>query len=130
MLRYRKLWSYFLDHEAAAFEEERGLSVKDIKRIGIKKFVYANDWKNVEDVGKWKTDAFMVIPCPHCKRDFGVLDYTLGLCKNCLPKYNLRSFYEQMNDICGVDQDKSGRMLTLFLSVPEIRKTYIKEKYK
>lgn len=130
VFRYKRLWNHFLEYEAKDFEEERGLSVQSIKRIGIKKFVTANDWRTAEDVAKWRTDVCEVIPCPHCKKDFGVLDYTLGLCKRCVTKYDLGAFYRHMSDLCGTDAKKSGKMLALFLAVPEVRNTYLKQRYK
>lgn len=128
MQRYRKLWNHFLEHEATEFEEIRELTIKDIKRIGFRKFVKANDWHSVEDVSKWRTDFYDVIPCPHCLRDFGILDTHLGLCSTCYPKFNMERFYKDISGLGTGDKDISGKMMMLFLGSKPFRDSYLKNR--
>lgn len=128
MFAYKKLWNHFLENEAEEFEQVRKLTVKEIKRIGIRKFVRANGWEKKEDVAKWRTDIYDVIPCPHCKKDFGVLDFTLGLCDKCRPKYDFSKFYNDMNNLCGDNYEKSGKLIAFFISLPSLREQYLKNK--
>jgi hypothetical protein len=124
MQKYRRLWNHFLATEAVGFENERKLTIKEIKRIGVRKFIKANDWRGVDDVKKWRTDVVEVIPCPHCKQNFGIMDDTLGLCPVCLGKFNLNSFYRDVYAACGEDPVRIGKSLALFMVDKNLRKQY------
>ena len=133
MQRYRKLWQYFLEHEAKEFEEVRKLTVAEIKRIGFKKFVKANDWHTIDDVQKWKTDVYDVIPCPHCYRDFGILDSHLGLCSKCYSKFDMKRFYTDVDKVgtkssAIANPEVAGKMMMLFLGSKPFRESYLKNR--
>ncbi len=130
MLKYRRLWKHFLEHEAKDFEEVRKLTVAEIKRIGTKKFVRANDWRTIDDVQKWRTDIYDVIPCPHCYKDFGILDSHLGLCPKCYVKFDMKRFYEDVEKVETKSKttEVAGKMMVLFLGSKQFRDSYLKNR--
>lgn len=121
-MHYKEIWSYFLAVEAKEFEDVRKLSIKNIKRIGVKKFIKANDWHTEEDVAKWRTDLYDVVPCPTCNNDFGILDITMGLCEKCRKRYDLGGFYKLLS--CTKTQESQGKLVALFLSSKELRDVF------
>lgn len=130
MLNYRKLWKHFLEHEATEFEEVRKLTVAEIKRIGFKKFIRANDWRTIDDVQKWRTDVYDVIPCPHCYKDFGILDSHLGLCPKCYAKFDMKRFYDDVGKVETKSKatEVAGKMMMLFLGSKQFRDSYLKNR--
>lgn len=127
MQKYWRIWKKFLETEATDFVEERKLTIKEIKRVGYRKFIKANAWDKPEDVVKWRTDTLEVAICPHCHKDFGVLDDTLGLCPKCLPLYDLRTFWQEVNNTCNQNPDLIGKAITYFLAMKEVRTRYLKK---
>jgi len=131
VLSYKKLWKLFLKTEADEFVCERKLTLEEIRKIGVKKFVRANDWRTEGDVSKWRTDVYDIIPCPNCGKDFGVMDYTLGLCNKCCSKFDLFRFYRDMKEVEDANSINSvefaGKMLTLFLCAKPFRDSYLKQ---
>lgn len=128
MQKYWRIWRRFLETEATDFVEVRKLTIKEIKRVGYRKFIKANAWDKPEDVVKWRTDALEVFICPHCHKDFGVLDDTLGLCPKCIKLYDLRPFWQEVNETCAQDPVRIGKAITCFLAMKEVRGRFLVKK--
>lgn len=91
---YKTIYVNFIEEEVEDFLEARGYGQLEIERIGIKKFIDANDWRGIEDINKWRTDAACIIPCLHCADEFAPLDMTgrlsvYGVCSKCTPLYDM-----------------------------------------
>lgn len=122
----KRIWIRFRKCEANDFTKARHISLKEIRRVGIEKFIRANGWKTPQDVTKWRDDLLEVVPCPHCKQDFGVLDDSLGLCDSCLTWIDIRKFYEDLYaTVSEEDTEKMSKALVLFYSDPVLRNQYI-----
>ena len=91
---YVKCWNKFLEEEEKEFEESLAYGRETIARIGVEKFIDAQDWRDEYDVCKWKTDAAHVIPCLHCGDEFAHIQFSgslglYGLCSKCVKLYDL-----------------------------------------
>lgn len=124
---YKKIWNSFLENHADGFKNYMGYGKKEIKRIGIKKFIDYMDWRGIEDIYKYITDAVKVIPCTHCRNEFTTFQIDLGLCDKCKSKYDLDKF----NDFCvASDENNPGSSLGLIASFTyfeEFKKLFLKE---
>ena len=127
------LWKYFLKHAAEGYCQSRGITVKEIKRIGINKFIKANDWRSSEDIDKWEEDKVFLAVCPQCHQDFGLfLDDRLGLCEKCVVKFDLNNFYKELNEVLEKADEEhklsiSGQATVLFYADKVFRKRFLKE---
>lgn len=124
---YRKLYNHFIENEEPDFKEAMGYGKEEIDAIGYRKFVDANDWRSVEDVSKWRTDMAHVIPCPHCKKEFAILEVELGLCHNCYPLFDIERFSAE----CAQAKEKNpnlamAEIAALFVYDENIRNAYLK----
>jgi hypothetical protein len=104
---YANIWMAFCINEAKEFNDTMSYGADEIIRIGLKKFIDANDWRTVEDVKKWKTDKADVIICKHCNEEFAHLDITgrldlHGICSICAPLYDL----DRINSVSSFEADK------------------------
>ena len=104
---YVVLWKKFLDEEAVEFANTLSYDIVDIDRVGIKKFIDANDWKVPEDVKKWKTDAGNVVICRHCNDEFAVLDISgrlemYGVCPTCAPSFD----FDKLMSVTNYESEK------------------------
>ena len=120
---YKVIWKAFLDTEEPEFKKAFGFGKKDIRKVGVRRFVKANGWASTEDVVKWRTDKLHVTICPSCKKDFGIMDDSLGLCDKCVNLFDLNSFYEDIKKHAKTDQD-IAKSLTYFYCSPRFRDNY------
>lgn len=132
------IWTKFLAEEAKDYTETTGVSIKEIKAVGHKKFIEANGWESPSDVSKWRTDLLHVMPCPHCHNDFGIMDDFLGLCDKCLPLFDLNAFYTDLNNL-HVSQNSGfvdgfvskanliGKAIVAFMMDKKLRNHYLKK---
>jgi len=125
------IWVAFLKTEAAEFTKQMGYGPKEIHKIGIRKFVDANGWFLTQHVSRWRTDAWRVVVCPECGKDFGILSDDMGLCPKCLPRFDLNKYFGEIHKI--VDEDKPelmgaaiGKAMVVFMGDPETRARYRK----
>ena len=86
---FRSIWTEFLKYEED-FESLHSYGVNDIKRIGIKKFIQAEDWNDPKDASKFLTDALHVGICPNCNQEYAISETDFGLCNTCKPKFDLK----------------------------------------
>lgn len=124
---YNEIWNYFLEKEAEEYCEKLGYSIKTIEKIGYKKFIDANDWRDINDISKWKTDRVHIIPCIHCKNEFTTFELDLGLCKSCTSNYDLKSFSEKINEAEKNDAGSSFNLITNFVYNDMFRNTFLKK---
>ena len=86
---YQKIWDEFLKHQDD-FKVMHGFGREEIKRIGMKKFINAEGWKDENDVVKFNTDALHIGICPSCNNEFGVSESNFCLCTKCKPSFDLK----------------------------------------
>jgi hypothetical protein len=84
------------------FKKKYNLTVRDIKKIGAKKFFNLMGVNTVISINRmienYRPDMFPII-CPHCKKNFGMHAIQLreiGLCTECQPLYDLTDFWERV----------------------------------
>jgi hypothetical protein len=126
---YELIYSKFLSEEVNEFKEAKGFGVEEIEKIGVKKFIDANDWRSEEDVKKWQTDPVGVIVCLHCENDFAPLDMIgrlecYGVCSKCaklfdLERINVIATFESSKDLYDDIADPSLRFLAGRIRVME-----------
>jgi len=121
---YDRLWRHFTKHEAKEYEEYTGYSIEDIKKVGIRKFIDANDWFYNSDIKKYKTDINKVVICPECKKEFATFPDGLGLCTKCIEMFDLDKFDAA---VASTDTDIGKMDMTvLFAFDAEVRNTFKK----
>jgi len=91
---YEKIWAKFLNEEEIDFKERFSYGRDIIEKIGVKKFIDTHDWRNEDDVSKWRTDAANIVVCLHCADNFAPLQFVgnlgfYGLCSECSKLYDL-----------------------------------------
>lgn len=125
--QYETIWKAFLKKEAKEFEKYMGYGQADIERIGINEFIDAMDWRHSKDICKYKTDAMHIIKCPSCNNAFGVYEVNVGLCKDCLKKYDMKKFWAQYAAVIENDRAAAMGIIYRFLAIPEFRELYFVE---
>lgn len=121
---YKKIWRAFLETETDDFKRMMGYGKKTIKRIGIKKFIDAMDWRNEDDVCKYKTDSYKVIVCPNCNLEFGIFQENIGLCNKCVPLFNMDNFWGSYGVLIDKNPEEASAMIGTFLAHKEFRDMY------
>lgn len=126
----RGIWAAFLKGEAHDFAKEMGYGPKEIKAIGVRKFIAAHGWSRTDQVVSWRTDLWRIVICPGCGKDFGILNDDMGLCSKCLPLYDLNAYFAEVQRIVGEDTEKMsealGKAIIAFMYSSELRAKYIK----
>ena len=108
---YENIWESFIINEAELFEEMMGYGIKEIKRIGVDKFIDAFDWPDPLYVNSYRvTDMFHIIKCIHCDNEFANMEQDFGLCPKCQELYDL-SYLEQVIEAAMVEVIESYRKM-------------------
>lgn len=87
----RGIWQRFLKYERNDFfKAHTNLSLYDIARVGIDKFVITMGWRKKTDVARWRNNKVRVGVCCHCQDQFilMILQHNNGMCRNCRPLYS------------------------------------------
>lgn len=124
---HKEIWEAFLKNEHDDFKAKMGYGKKSIKKIGIKKFIEAMDWRSEEDVSKWRTDVYNIVVCPNCNNNFGIYQEKVGLCEDCQPKFDTDRFYDTLAANAKVDEARALAIPLLFFSNKEFRDKYKKK---
>jgi hypothetical protein len=101
----KNTWEKFMKKEYRGFLNAHvNLSLEQIMKIGIDKFIYIMGWEKPSDVSSWHNNKLRVGACCHCQDQFipMIFQHNHGLCSNCRPFYSakaIRSFaIHQLND--------------------------------
>lgn len=92
----KNTWERFMEREYRAFlNAHLNLTLEDIIKVGIDKFVYVMGWKRPSDVSSWHNNRVRVGTCCHCKDQFipMMLQHNHGLCANCRPAYSPKAIH-------------------------------------
>lgn len=122
----KDVWTKFKKECGADFENYMGYGIKDIERIGIKKFFNFVDWVGNDYLTKWKTDMIKTIPCVHCKSEFTTFQLDLGLCDKCKKEYDLDAFNEVLLQSESAEPGSSSGLTTMFAYIEDFRNMYKK----
>lgn len=114
--KQKEIWDEFKTHYSNDFEDYMGYGVEEIERIGIDKFLTAMDWRSIDDVPKYKTDAIKVILCCDCGNEFATYQLDYGLCDKCKPKYDLESFEKALKAAEKENEGSSYDLIVLFIN--------------
>jgi hypothetical protein len=126
---YKNIWKAFLINEEKDFYEKMNYGKKKIKQIGVKKFIDFMDWRNVDDVGKWRTDKLHAVVCVHCNKEFAIFEYDDGLCENCKKLYDSEKLSDAINQ---AEENKPGLGYATKLSFmykPDFRNKFLKDNF-
>lgn len=88
----KNIWERFMKGEYRPFlNAHLNLTLADIIKVGIDKFIYVMGWKRPSDVPSWHNNRVRVGVCCHCHDQFipMMLQYNHGLCANCRPEYSI-----------------------------------------
>lgn len=125
--KQKEIWDEFKTRYSNDFEDYMGYGVEEIERIGINKFLTAMDWRSIDDVPKYKTDAIKVIPCCDCGNEFATYQLDYGLCDKCKPKYDLESFENALGAAEKENEGSSYDLIVLFINFG-MRNFYAKQR--
>lgn len=120
---YDKIWNKFLSEEEPHFIKMFEYGKDAILRIGVNKFIDAMDWSKEEDVSKWRTDSFNIVICPECNDDFGIYQ-KMGVCPNCLLKFDQTKIGALMNVVAMHSEILPGIINQSMYLMPELRKDF------
>lgn len=88
----KNIWERFMKGEYRSFlNAHLNLTLADIIKVGVDRFVYVMGWKRPSDVPSWHNNRVRVGVCCHCQDQFipMMLQTNHGLCVNCRPKYSV-----------------------------------------
>lgn len=92
--KLERIWDLFLQEERRDFIiSHNTMSISEILRIGIDKFVMTLGWEKVSDVATWRNNVVRIGICPECKEQFIPLMFQTnqGLCNNCRPNFSVKA---------------------------------------
>lgn len=125
---YDLIWAAFLNVEPE-FKHLMQYGKEEIEAMedGIKKFIDYMDWSKEEQVISFRTDMLQVIPCPHCRNEFGIYSYTLGLCKKCEKSFDFNKVFEHARIYIDLKAEQEAKLLMYnFVKNPAVRELYRK----
>ena len=133
----RGIWRRFLTYERNNFfAAHKNLTIYDIGRIGIDKFIYTMGWFKKTDVSRWRNNKIRVGICAHCQDQFipMMLQHNFGLCTNCKPLYSVRAvrnfMVKQMNiseRYQHAHRDLLMDFFIMFYNDPQMRLLFLKD---
>ena len=118
------IWSEFKENSSEEFEKTLGYGVKIIKKIGVRKFIEFQGWRNKSDVNKWKTDIAHVIPCENCRHEFTTFELDYALCPKCSKLFDIKRLEETMTANEKVDPGAASSLRTMFAYNNYFREMY------
>lgn len=90
----KRIWEKFMRDEYRAFlNAHTNMTMEQIIKIGIDKFVYALGWKRPSDVPSWHNNRLRVGVCCQCQDQFipMMLQHNHGLCGLCKPLFSFKA---------------------------------------
>lgn len=87
-----RIWEHFMRNDYRDFlQAHSNLTLKDILKIGIDKFIYTLGWNKPSDTGSWHNNKIRIGYCCHCKNQFVplIFQHNHGLCMSCRPDYSV-----------------------------------------
>lgn len=125
----KQLWEIFKAEELEDFSKLLGYGEKEIKKIGVKKFIAFSGWKTKEDLRKWRTDKVKIMPCQHCKSEFTTYQLDLGLCEKCKKEYDLKVFFDLVSGMAENPEnlEAARNMQISFAFISEFREIFKKK---
>lgn len=97
-----RIWKKFMVEERRDYIlRHNTLSMDDLVRIGIDKFIMTNGWKKPSDVSSWRNNVVRIGVCPDCKDQFVPLMFQTnhGLCKTCRVQYNTKAIRKFITNV-------------------------------
>lgn len=132
----KNIWERFMKTEYRGFlNAHLNLTLEDIMKVGIDKFVYVMGWTKPNDVPSWHNNRLRVGICCHCRDQFipMILQQNQGLCVNCRSFYSLkaiRNFNIHQLNVSGRYQEASSDLLMdfyiMFYMDEKFRKLFLK----
>lgn len=122
---YDAIWKAFLDQEEEEFKKKMKYGKEDIERIGVNEFIDFLDWRDENDISKWRTDTLHVIPCLNCQDAFAIFEH-LALCKKCEGLYDLSKYWEDARQGEIKKEGASYAQLLNFTFNKSVRSKYLK----
>ncbi len=127
--RANEIWSTFLKNEEADFVKRMGYGRREIKHIGVKKFIWMNGWSSTADVSKWRTDKLHVVICFNCHASFAIYrgEDNMGLCDKCEPRFDLNKLFKMYEayNVQG-EFEKAEKVFQGFLIYQGVRNDFLK----
>jgi hypothetical protein len=114
----KRIWEKFMRDEYRAFlNAHTNMTMEQIIKIGIDKFVYALGWKRPSDVPVWHNNRLRVGICCHCQDQFipMMLQYNFGLCGLCKPIYSSKAIQNFVLRQLGVSKRYDGAQHDLLM---------------
>lgn len=109
----RRIWKKFVMEERRDYIlRQTTVSMDDIMRIGIDKFVVANGWESAKDVSSWRSNSVRMGICSECKDQFLPLmfQFNHGLCKGCRPAYDVTAMQNYLTKVLATNERYVGAM--------------------
>lgn len=133
----RSIWRQFIEVERRDFfDVHRHMTVYDVARVGIDKFIYMMGWETKHDAARWRNNKIRIGICCHCRNQFVMmlLQQNHGLCKNCRPLYSsvaIRNFIvKQLWDskrYQSAHRDLLMDFFIMFFHDPQLRALFLKD---
>lgn len=114
----KRIWEKFMKDEYRSFmNAHTNMTMEEIIKIGIDKFVYALGWKRPSDVPSWHKNKLRVGICCHCQDQFipMMLQYNFGLCGLCKPLYSAKAVQNFVIHQLGVSKRYEGAQHDLLM---------------
>lgn len=87
----KRIWERFMKDEYRGFlNAHTNLTMEEIIKIGIDKFVISLGWRKPSDIPSWHNNKLRIGVCCSCRDQFipMMLQYNYGLCGQCKPLYS------------------------------------------
>lgn len=114
----KAIWNEFVERERFSYINANDtISIDDIIRIGIDKFVITNGWTRKSEVAAWHNNRVRIGVCPHCKDQFVPLMFqtNYGLCRNCVPKYSSEAIRKYLEFVASTNKRYENAMNDLLM---------------
>jgi hypothetical protein len=132
----RGIWRRFMTHERHAFlTAHTNLTLYDIGRVGIDKFIITMGWRSKADTKRWRNNKVRIGICCHCQDQFipMMFQHNHGLCNNCKPLFSSKAMRNFVLDkLHNADRyqhahrDMLMDFYIMFYSDEQLRKLFLK----
>lgn len=133
----KNIWERFMKGEYRDFlNAHLNLTLAEIIKIGIDKFIYVMGWKRPTEVTSWHNNRVRVGVCCHCHDQFipMILQHNHGLCINCRQEYSISAIRKfairQLNTskrYHEASQDLLMDFYIIFYNDEKFRKLFLKD---
>ena len=89
----KSIWKEFMKDYRDFFHAHTNMTMEDLLRVGVDKFIYVMGWQQPSDAKKWRNNKIRVGICCHCRDQFipMIFQSNHGLCANCRGSYSTKA---------------------------------------